>query len=203
MTDFELEERFAYLVKSERRITREILELICLIEERKFYLEQAYPSLFEWMVRKYGYSQAAAYRRIQAAKLLKAVPAAKVPLSEGLLNLSTLTLVQSALNKEERRTGEKISIPIKEEIVGQILGKSTEETEKLLHRQFSVKAVAVESLRSVSAEHSKLMVVIEDSAAEDLRRVKALLSHSCQTWSEVVVWLAKDYLKRKDPMRKQ
>src|SRR5688572_12155594 len=100
MTDKELETRLGELVKSERRISIEILELIREAEKRKIYLERAYPTLFEWLVGAYGYSQPAAYRRIQASRLLGAVPEAKEKLATGELNVSVLARVQSRIQVE-------------------------------------------------------------------------------------------------------
>jgi hypothetical protein len=196
----ELEARFAYLVKTERKITREILELLCEIEERKFYLEQAYPSLFEWLVKKWGYSQPAAYRRIQAARLMKHAPEIKLKLVTGELNLSTVAQVQTVIRREERRTREKISPEVKREIVSAVEGKSCEEADRFLQTRFPVAVLKREQFRPLGSEHQRLTIVLEEKEAESLVRAKQLLSHSCQTWAEVVAWLVRDYLKRKDPM---
>lgn len=203
MTNEQLEARLAYLVRYERRITREILELICEVEKRKFYLEQAYPSIYEWLIRKYGYSQSAANRRIQAARLLREFPQVKEKIESGALNLSTVTQLQTTLRKEERRSGEKIPATTKQELLTQIENRSVEQTEKILRTQFPEASMQYESLRTVGHDHAKLTIIIEDQTAECLQRARELLSHSCQTWAEVINWLVKDYLKRKDPMLKK
>ncbi len=85
MTNREIELRLATLIKSERQITNEIIELIALAKERKLYLERGYPDLMKWLVKEYGYSHAAAYRRIQAAELKRSVPEITTMLEEGKL----------------------------------------------------------------------------------------------------------------------
>ncbi len=69
MTDQQIEMKLSDSVREERRMTNEILKLINLAEDRKLYLERGYPSLFAWLVGRFSYSEAAANRRIQAARL--------------------------------------------------------------------------------------------------------------------------------------
>ncbi len=61
------------LVKEERRIQIELLNHLHEIEKRKLFLEIGFGSLFDYVVKELGYSESAAYRRIQAMRLLKAV----------------------------------------------------------------------------------------------------------------------------------
>jgi hypothetical protein len=56
------------LVKEERRITREILDHINEVARRRLYADLGFSSIFDWLVKDLGYSESAAYRRIQAAK---------------------------------------------------------------------------------------------------------------------------------------
>ena len=74
MTNQEISERFSSLVKTKRKITLEILHLINLVEDRKLHLERGFGSLHDWLVQEHKYSETAAKRRIQAAKLLRSVP---------------------------------------------------------------------------------------------------------------------------------
>jgi hypothetical protein len=202
MTDFELEEKLRSLVQKERRITQEILELIREAERRSLHLIRGYPSLYEWLVSAYGFSRAAAYRRVQAAKLISEVPAVREKMLAGELNLTTVAQLQSAVRKEEKRIGEKFGADLKQELVSRIEKKSPEETAKILTKHFPEVVVKKESLRVVAMEHSRLVVTLEEKDAEALKRVHALLSNACPTFSAVVAWLVRDYLKRKDPMRK-
>ena len=110
MTNSEIEMKLARLVREERRISSEILQLIREASARKIYLERGFSNLYEWLVRGYGYSHAAAHRRIQAAKLVSALPSVDQKLQMGDLSLTTASQLQTILNKEERRIGEKISI---------------------------------------------------------------------------------------------
>ncbi len=124
MTNGEIELRLATLIKNERGITNEIIELIALAKERKLYLGRGYPDLMKWLVKEYGYSHAAAYRRIQAAELKRSVPEITTMLEEGKVNLSTLAQVQTAIRAQERVSGERVSTEKKAEVLKQIEQKT-------------------------------------------------------------------------------
>ncbi len=108
MTNRELARELGKLVSEERRITHEILKLINSAFERRAYLEHGFSSMFEWLVSGFGYSHSAAFRRIEAARLIKSVPDAAEKLQSGELNLSTLSKAQFAIRAQEKSTGQKI-----------------------------------------------------------------------------------------------
>lgn len=202
MTDFELEEKLGDLVRRERKITQEIIDLIREADRRSLHLIRGYPSLYEWLVGAYGFSRASAYRRVQAAKLISEVPIVKEKMLSGELNLTSVAQLQSVVRKEELRIGEKFDAGLKQELVAKIEKKSPEETAKVLQKFFPEVVVKKESLRVVAEDHSRLVVTLEEKDAESLKRVYALLSNACPTYSAVVAWLVRDYLKRRDPLRK-
>src|SRR4051794_9845813 len=97
MTNAEVKQRLFELVREERSLTKELLILIGIAEERNLFLEEGYPSLFEWLVYGFGYSEPAAYRRIEAARLVRTVPSAIEKIEEGALNLTTLSKARTAM----------------------------------------------------------------------------------------------------------
>lgn len=203
LSDMELEQRFSVLVKTERKITREVLEMICEVARRGCHLERGYSNLYDWLVRGHGYSQSAANRRIQAARLLRDIPAVAAKIAEGSVNLTTLTQLQTILRIEEKRMGEKVPVLLKAEMLRQIEGKTSEETDRIVKNIFPENKQSTESLRSLGHERSKLTLVISEKDVEALKRVKELLSHTCQNWSAVVSYLARDYVKRRDPLMRK
>ncbi len=88
------------LVKEERRIQVELLHHLREIEKRKLFLEIGFGSLFDYVVQELGYSESAAYRRIQAMRLLKAVPVIEEKIADGSLTLTTAAQVQSFLSQK-------------------------------------------------------------------------------------------------------
>jgi hypothetical protein len=49
MTNAELVSKLDLLVRAERRITDEILELIREADRRRLYLELGYPNIYDWL----------------------------------------------------------------------------------------------------------------------------------------------------------
>ncbi len=204
MTNSELEIKLHGLVREERKITEEILGLIREADKRKLYLERGYGSLYDWLTREYGYSHGAAHRRIQSARLVEVVPSVKEKLEVGSVNLTTLAQVQTAVRKEERNSGKKVSAERKLALVEEIEGKSSRETEKILAANFPEQAPGREFLRAVNSEEAKLTVVLGEEAVENLKRVKELLAHTKPgaSFAEVIAHLAKDFVDRQDPLKK-
>ena len=135
-SDGELVASVRRLVANERRITGEILAHINEVERRRLYSDLGFSSLFEWLTKDLKYSAPAAYRRMQAARMLLAVPEAVAQIENGELNLTTLAQVQTAIRNEEKRTGEKVSAGEKRHILCAIESSSTRETENVLSQKF-------------------------------------------------------------------
>lgn len=187
MTNQEIEIQFTKLVRDERRITNEILRAINLVEDRKIFLARGYPSLFAWLVKAHGYSESAAYRRIQAARVLREVPEISAKIETGAVNLSTLSKAQTAIRAEEKRTRKKIS---KAEVVSLIEGKTSVEADKALLSLFPESA-------------SRKSLDLPDETMADLERIRDLLSHSHPGAHivQVIAYIAKEYLKKHDPLK--
>ncbi len=199
--------RLATLIKIERGITNEIIELIALAKERKLYLERGYPDLMKWLVKEYGYSHAAAYRRIQAAELKRSVPEITTMLEEGKVNLSTFAQVQTAIRAQERVSGEKVSTEKKAEVLKQIEQKTTLETEQVLVSFFPQIASTIhqERVTVISESTSRLAINLSNETLAEMERVKALLSHSHPnaTNAEIIAYLIREIRLRKDPLLKE
>ncbi len=146
MTDLQIEMRLSDLVREERRITNEILKLINLAEDRKLYLERGFPSLFAWLVGRYGYSEAAANRRIQAARLLRAVPQVEQKIKTGEVNLTTLAKAQAMIRAQESATG-KMRPDQKEKVVQVIERKTILQAEQALMSLLPEASVSVQQDR--------------------------------------------------------
>ncbi|MFZ4403157.1 MAG: hypothetical protein ACOYOK_03565, partial [Pseudobdellovibrionaceae bacterium] len=69
-----LHNKLMELTSRERKLTTHILWHLAEVDRRKLYLQMAYPSFFEYLVRGLGYAPASAQRRIDAARLLAQLP---------------------------------------------------------------------------------------------------------------------------------
>lgn len=207
MTDQEIQVRMERLVRTERKITNEILRLVRLADERKFFLELGFSSLFDWMTRGLGYSEGAAQRRISSARLVSAVPAAAEKIESGKLNLTTLAKAQAAIRAEEKVVGGKLSEERKAAVVALIEDKSAAEAERVLVDFFpdSAPRTARESRVEIAGDQVRLSITLSREAVEDLERVRDLLSHALPEASlaDVIAYVAREFRARKDPLSKK
>ena len=203
MTCHEFNACFSYTVKSERKITQKILELIREADKERHHVALGYSTLYDWLTKAHGYSHGAAHRRIQAARISAKVPEVMAKLQKGRLNLTTLAQVQTALRKEERK-GKTISQELRETLIATVEEKSSQETQAVLMAAFPEQDAPKEKIRLVNEEEAKLTLVIDKETLENLDRAKELLAHinPGMSYSELLAYLAKDFVKRKAPEKK-
>jgi len=77
------------LTKVERRISVKILRLLIEVEKSRIHLDMGYSSLFVFLTKHLKYSDGAAYRRIEAMKILRDVPDLGHRITVGALSVTT------------------------------------------------------------------------------------------------------------------
>ncbi|MBN8542036.1 MAG: HNH endonuclease [Deltaproteobacteria bacterium] len=199
------------LVKEERRITREILDHINEVARRRLYADLGFSSIFDWLVKDLSYSESAAYRRMQAARVLLAVPEAAGKLESGALGLTVLSKVQTFIRADEKRTGQKMSIQEKSEILTKVESCSGREAEHRLAQHFPEVAsqfpdglAPKEKVRAISEDQVSVQVTFTRVQFEKLKRIQELLSHTHRgsSHAEFLDAAMDVFLEKKDPLRK-
>ena len=102
LSDSNLLSQTKLLVQKERKITVEVLEHLCEIDQRKLYLKRGFSSLFEYTTKELGYSEGSTYRRINAMKLCREFPETAFKIQNGNLNLTTASQLQSFFEKQNK-----------------------------------------------------------------------------------------------------
>ncbi len=194
------------LVTDERRLTRNILDHINEVDQRRLHVELGYSSIFEWLVKDLGYSESAAYRRMQAARLIRAVPGAAVKVESGELGLSVLAKVQTMIRAEEKRTCSVISQTTKTEILAKVESCSAREAEVHLASQFpdSAPSNVQEKVHAIGQDLVRVELTFTSAQFEKLKRIEELLSHTHLGSSKAaLIETAMDvFLEKKDPLRR-
>ncbi|MBC7467423.1 MAG: HNH endonuclease [Bdellovibrio sp.] len=191
ISNAELTLRLEKLVRSERKITHLILVHIIEVESRKIYAELGYDGMFSYLTKRLGYSESAAYRRLQSARLLKAVPSVAEKLEHGSINLSQLTQVQKCLKTETK------SRPL-EAILAKIENKNTFETKQILAVEFDQPTQAQTVITPQRDESVRIELTFTKKQFEVLQETKELLSHTIHNNSlaDVIEHLALKYNKK-------
>lgn len=202
LTNSELLSRAAKLVRTERKITLEILNVINAVYARRAYAEAGYSSCYVWLTRGLGYSDGAASRRLRSAEMLRNVPTIANKIEEGAINLSTIAQTQSAIRNEEKRTGEKISVSERIELVQKIESCTQKEVEFKLAAIFPEALPKHEVVRPINELHAKVQITVSHDLLKKIERLKAVLSHSKPRASiaDIVEAGVDALLKQKDPL---
>lgn len=177
MTDNQLIERVEYLVRRERELVECLIWHLQEIQDRKLYIQMGFTSLFECLVKHFKYSEAVTYSRISALKIISAVPEAAEALNSGEVNLTTLSLTQSFIRKQEKETGEKVSPEQKVQYVESIKNKSTQEVKQILATISPVSKLPLDKVQYLDHKHAQLQATIDKTVIEKIEKLKSLISH--------------------------
>jgi hypothetical protein len=156
MTDSQLIERVEYLVRRERELVECLIWHLQEIQDRKLFIQMGYASMFECLVRHFKYSEAVAYSRISALRIISEVPAVAEALNSGEVNLTTLTMAQSFIRKQEKEIGEKISVEQKAQYIECIKNKSTAEVKQILATLNPVAELPLDRVQYLDKDHLKI-----------------------------------------------
>lgn len=121
LTDAELENRLKRLVAIERRALSWLLAHLGEFDRRRLHAGKGHPSLFSYCTRVLGYSEQAAYKRIQAARAARAHPSLLPSLAAGEVTLTALVILAPHLRTDNL-----------ERLVAQARGRPTREIERLV-----------------------------------------------------------------------
>jgi hypothetical protein len=171
----ELLARLKSFVAEERKITMLLIEHLREVERRLLFSELGYGSLFEFCIKELGLSEGSAQRRIQAMRLVKAVPEAKSALESGRLSLSNAARVQSFFQMEKKQ-GRSTEMPEKLAVIREVETLSQRACEQKLF-EISPQPLPQEKMRVIAEDRRELKLVISEEFYNKLELLKGLLAH--------------------------
>lgn len=121
LDDTEFHRQFESIASIEHAATMKVLHFINDLDRRKSYLDLGYSSVFDYCVRKIGYSRSAAGRRIQAARCARRYPVLFGMLRNREVTFSAAALIEPILNDDNR-----------DFILGRIRGASHRDVERIV-----------------------------------------------------------------------
>lgn len=205
LSNSELLARFGKLVQTERKITHLVLECIAEIDSRRLYLDKAYPSLYEFLVREFGYSSSAALRRIESARLLREVPEVAAKIESGALNLSQLSKVQQALRTVQKVEDRKLESSEKKELLSRIEHTTQQQTEVILSQALSLPIFAEDKEKYHRDESVTLTITFSKEQMQILTQAQDLISHAVpeKKWAEALTYLAQKEIQRRTQVKRK
>lgn len=123
LSDLDLLARTRELVDQSHCTEADLLVHLGEIDERKLYLERAFPTMFELCVGELRFSEDAAYSRIMVARAARRLPAMIESLRSGQVHLTGLRLLAPHLTAENHR-----------DVLARATGKTKREIEELVAR---------------------------------------------------------------------
>src|SRR5690606_30720709 len=178
MSHLEFHNKFKKLAQAERELLVEIIRVIQECDARRIYLELGYPNLFTYMVQGLGYSEGAAQRRIDAARLSREIPAVATKLESGEMTLSHVSMIQKASRRKPAGTGAGVANKdLKKKAVDAISKKSHAQTEKLVSEIFEL-PIADKTIVKTQADGSvRVEITFTKEQFEALQQARENLSH--------------------------
>jgi 5-methylcytosine-specific restriction endonuclease McrA len=134
LTNRDLLDRVDELVRRERRVQAALIANLSELDARRLYLDEGCSSFYAYCVERLGYSESAAYRRMEAARAARRFPVILERLADGSLNLTTVALLGKHLTAANHR-----------EVLAAAAGKSQADVEVLVARVRGVEAAAPRS----------------------------------------------------------
>ena len=128
------------LVADERGILIRLLQHLNEIERRGLYLKLGYSSMYDLLTRGLKFSEGAAMRRLNSARLISKFPEVEAMLANGELSLCTASYAFSKLTEEN-----------KAEILPKLLGASKREVERIFVSGVEKKEVK-EGIKPIASE---------------------------------------------------
>ncbi len=210
MSNSELVSQLKHKVLEERKSLTEILHMIQEVESRRLYSLYKYSSLFAFVTKELGYDESSAYRRIEAARLLKQLPTeeskkVETSLEQGKLNLTNLSSLNGFMRKKESKSKKRLSTLEKTMFIDQIENKSTRECQVLLAQlDPELSPDLREKERALAGDKTELKIIVSNAILEKLNRVKAIRAHvnPNMNYAQILEYMAEVVLDKTDPERK-
>ncbi|MBX2987278.1 MAG: HNH endonuclease [Bdellovibrionaceae bacterium] len=191
------------LAHDERNSCLRLIQHLREMDARKLYLRIGYPSLFEYVMKELRLSAGAAYRRIQAMRLITDVPELEEKVASGELQLVSAAQLQGFFQSEKKRN-RSYSLDDKLELVEQLKGCSVPEAEKELVK-INPQFQRQERPRPLPDSRYELTLLLTEELRYQLDELRHLLSHRNpnMNYVQLVEFLADLALKKYSPNRQR
>ena len=166
------------LVRQERELLTDVLRHLREIERRRLFSAMGYKSTFDFAVRRLGYPEDQAYRRIAAMRLMFEIPELEAKITAGEISLSHIGLAQTLFRQQKKASQTEVPTDAKLEVLTQISNKSVREAERiLLELSPSPELARPDRIELISHSHIEVKFVANHALIEKIERLKGMLAH--------------------------
>ncbi len=177
----ELDLKIKSLAAREKQLLHEILLTIQEIDARKMYLDFGYSNLFSYLTTGVGYSEGAAQRRIDAARLLSEIPEIGAKIQTGEIQLNQISLLQKTVRLVMKTQKQKVNTTQKKEILQQLTHLNHNQSQQKISEFFDL-PILTEVKRQTQADASvRLEMTLSKELFQKIEHAQQLLSHQIPT----------------------
>jgi 5-methylcytosine-specific restriction endonuclease McrA len=178
MNDEGLLNKTDVLVREERELLTTILHHFREIERRRLFSALGYKSLFDMAVRRFGYSEDQAYRRIAAMRMLKELPEVEEKITKGEITLTHIGLAHSLFRQEKKHTQKEMPRESKLSVIEKIAGTPVRDAERItLSLSSAPEAARPDRVVALSENCIELKFTASSELQRKIERLKGLLAH--------------------------
>lgn len=202
LADEALISKIKNLVSIERKLTQVMILHIAELDRRKLYLRMAYSSLYDYLTQEIGYSEGAAQRRIDAARLCQSVPELAQKIESGTIKLSQVSHMQKICRQVKKESGQIVSTQVRQIILEKLENKNSAATQTIVAEALKIEPRQEEILKkSFQADES---VRVELTFSKDefalIEQAQAMLSSKTNGGlKDAFLELVQDFLKNRLP----
>ncbi|MFN8370914.1 MAG: HNH endonuclease signature motif containing protein [Bacteriovoracaceae bacterium] len=153
------------LVITERATLVQILDQLQIVYDTRLYAKMGHASIIKYLIKEHGYSESAAYRRMQALRLVKEIPEVKNLVKKGNLHLSGITTLQIMMKNQDKDT--------KIDVISKIQNKTNSEIQTEIFKLIPTATLPNENSRKVSETETRLSLNLSQKVMDKLEKLKA------------------------------
>jgi hypothetical protein len=204
LSDSELFNLNVKTAEKQRAVTLELLNQLNEVERRHLYSKFACASLHEYCVNELKMTSGNACHHINAARLMREIPAIEEKVRQGVIGISTITQAE-AFFKREARSGNRFASERKAEVLQTLERKSTRDAEKILISHSSQPDLHFkEKVTQKTNELTEVRLYLDCDTINALEKLKEVWSHALPhaTFADLIRRAAKESLEKNDPQKK-
>ncbi|MBC7466908.1 MAG: DUF222 domain-containing protein [Bdellovibrio sp.] len=198
LDDQALTAKIKKLAAIERKLTQVMIQHIAEVDRRKLYLRRAYSSLYEYLTIEIGYSEGAAQRRIDAARLLRSVPELAQKIEQGSIKLSQVSYMQKVCRQIKKDSGQTISADVRHRLLNEIENKGISATQSIVAQALNLSVQTEEVVKKTYQADESVRVELTFSKAQMslVTEAQELLSNTTGGGlKDTLLYLVENFLK--------
>ena len=177
--------------KNEKSATLYLLEQLAEVDQRRLYATLAYSSLWEYVHKALGYSEAQASERVNAMRVMVKVPEVRAELESGKLTLTSTAKLAAHARRENLTPLETASL------LSQISGKSSRGIERVFVSQATVIQKA-DRARAITPELTRITIEVDADFLALVEQMKELKGNPALSFQEAFEAGMREFIRKRE-----